>query len=348
MDPADKQLVEMLTELNARSKARIALEAGFFAVILSLCFVGNSITLLIMVLNRRMRVVPANMFVASLAISDFSLAALSSFSGFVVLSTSHWPFSNTFCQYQGYMAITLAIASMQTLAMMAVNRYFRIVSPKKYRRYFSKKKTMIIIFVAWLYSFCAPLPYVISGNKMVFHPSKFFCYLQIDSRAFTTLLAIVYVGFPTFIIIYCYLRIFKTVRSHNNNFQTSYAGNSAVNVEEIKVARTLFVIVVFFNLCWTPVFVIDIVDTIQGSWIFPREAYVAYSFLATISSALNPMIYGVLNKNFQDEYLKILRCRYSRSQTTVKPLKVENGGSVLANSRNNVTSRCKTETNTEL
>lgn len=183
---------------------------------------------------------------------------------------------------------------------------------------------------------------------MVFHPSKFFCYLQIDSRAFTTLLAIVYVGFPTFIIIYCYLRIFKTVRSHNSNFQTSYVGNSAVNVEEIKMARTLFVIVVFLNLCWTPVFVIDIVDTIQGSWIFPREAYVAYSFLATISSALNPMIYGVLNKNFQDEYLKILRCRYCRSQTTVKPLKVENGGSVLANSRNNVTSRCRTETNTEL
>ena len=322
----------MLRELKSRSKVRIALESGVFALILSLCSVGNSITLLIMVLNRRMRVLPANMFVASLAISDFSLAALSSLSGFLVLATSRWPFSDTTCQYQGYMAITLAVASMHTLALLALNRYFKIVSPKKYRRYFSKKKTTILIVLSWLYSFCAPLPYVISGNKMVFHPSKFFCYLQIDSREFTTLLAIVYVGFPTCIIFYCYLRIFKTVRNHNNDFQNSSVGRNTVNVEEIKVARTLFVIVVFFNLCWAPVFILDVADTIRGNWSFPREAYVAYSFLATISSALNPIIYGVLNKNFQKEYLKILCCRYCRSQTAVKPLRLGKGVSTVVTS----------------
>lgn len=346
MDTAEKQLAEMLRELQTRTKPRIALEAGFFAVILLLCFVGNTITLVIIVLNRQMRIIPANMFVASLAVSDFSLAALSSFSGFAVLSTSQWPYSDIFCQCQGYMAITLAVASMQTLALMAINRYYRIVKPKNYRRYFTKKRTTIVIFVSWFYSFCAPLPYVISGRKMVFHPSKFFCYLQINSGTFTTLLIILYVGFPTLVIVYCYLRIFKTVRSHNNNFQTSSAGNNAVNVEEIKVARTLFVIVVFFNLCWTPIFVIDIVDTIHGRWIFLREAYIAYSFLATISSALNPLIYGVLNKNFQMEYLKILRCQYCRSQTAVNPLNVENRASVLTTTRNRDTCRCGV-TNTE-
>ena len=61
------------------------------------------------------------------------------------------------------------------------------------------------------------------------------------------------------------------------------------------MARTLFIIVVFFNLCWTPVMLIDIVDTIYGRWTFPRETYVAYSFLATISSALNPIIYEGLD-----------------------------------------------------
>ena len=182
---------------------------------------------------------------------------------------------------------------------MALNRYFRIVNPKRYRRYFSKIKTILIICALWLYSLCAPLPYTISGNKMVLHPSKFFCYLQIDSRAFTALMAIVYVGLPTCIILYCYLRIFNTVRSHNSNFETSRNGRNTVNVEEIKVARTLFVIVVFFNICWTPIFVIDITDTVLGRWIFPRELYVAYSFLATISSAINPLIYGVLNKIFK-------------------------------------------------
>ena len=158
---------------------------------------------------------------------------------------------------------------------------------------------------------------------MVFHPSKFFCYLHIDSGEFTAFLITVYVGLLTCVIFFCYFRIFKTVRSHNNNFQTSGNGTSTVNVEEIKVARTLFVIVVFFNLCWTPILLIDLVDTVRGRWTFSREAYVAYSFLATISSALNPMIYGVLNKNFQKEYLKVVRCSYCHSQTIVEPFTVQ-------------------------
>ena len=78
-------------------------------------------------------------------------------------------------------------------------------------------------------------------------------------------------------------------------------------------------IVVFFSLCWTPVLLIDIVDTILGRWTFPREAYVAYTFLANISSALNPLIYGVLNKNFRNDYIKVLSCRYCCSQAAVEP-----------------------------
>ena len=67
-----------------------------------------------------------------------------------------------------------------------------------------------------------------------------------------------YIEIPTIIIVYCYLSIFKTVRTHNNNIQFSRNPVSAANVEGIKVTRTLFVMVVFFNLCWIPILLIDI------------------------------------------------------------------------------------------
>ena len=328
MSIAEKQLSDMLKELKLRTNLKVVTESGVFGLILLFLFVGNFITLLVITMNRRMRTVPANMLVASLAISDFLLGALSCFLALIALATSEWSFSESTCQFQGYVAVTLAVASIHILALMSVNRYFRIVRPAKYRRYFTKRNTMIMILVSWFYSTCAPVPYMLSGHKMVFHPSKFFCYLQIDSGAFTALLVTVYVGLPTCVIFYCYLRIFHSVRSHNNNFYTTRVGITAINVEEIKVARTLFVIVVFFNLCWAPILLIDIVDTIRGNWSFPREAYVAYSFLATISSALNPMIYGVLNKKFQKEYLKVLRCSYCCSQTQVEPFVVEGGNTV--------------------
>ena len=259
-------------------------------------------------LNRRMRTMP-NMSVASLTISDLCMGAIPACPlGIPSLATSQWPFGDIVCQYEGYVAITLAVVSVHTLALMAVNRYFRIVKPAKYRRYYTKKKTTIMILVTWLYAMCSSLPYLLSGHKMVFHPSKNFCYLHINSGAFTAFFATVYVSLPSCVIFYCYPRIFKTVRSHNINFQRAADGHSAVNVKENKVARTLFVIVVFFSLCWTPILLIDIIDTISGSWTFSRQAYIAYTFLATISSALNPIIYGVINKEFPKEYLKMLRC----------------------------------------
>ena len=96
-------------------------------------------------------------------------------------------------------------------------------------------------------------------------------------------------------------------------------GPNTVNIKKIKVARTLFVIVVFFSLCWAPVLLIDIVDTILGRWTFPREAYVAYTFLANISRALNPFIYGVLNKNFRRVDL-----RGNANVVELNPLRVPN------------------------
>ena len=330
MDSTEDQLAEMLREFKSRSKAKVIVESGLYALIVLFLFVGNFLTVLVMMLNRRMRTI-ANMFVASLAVSDLLLGVfLAAPLGIPTLVTSRWPFSDTTCQFQGYLAFSLAFASIHTLVLMAVNRYYRIVKPTKYRHYFTKKKTLIMILVTWFYSICAPLIYVLLGNKMVFHPSKFLCCIPIKNSAFLAYGIPLYIGIPTCVIIYCYFRIFTTVRHHNSNFH--HPGNpiSTVNVEEVKVARTILVIVVFFNLCWIPILTIDFLDTIFQRWIFPPEAYIAYTFLATISSALNPFIYGVLNKSFRKNYLKVLRCRCCRSQAVVEPLDVRVRASVVA------------------
>ena len=319
----------MLIDLKSRSKLEVILELGISVIVLSLLIIGNTLTLLVIGLNKRMRTIP-NMFVASLAISDFCVGAFTGCPLFIpTLATSRWPFSDAICQYQGYIAVSLAVASIQTLALMALNRYFRIVNRIKYRRLFTKRKTVIMILGSWLYSMCAPLPYLLSEHKMVFHPSKMICFLQIDIGAFTVFLVTLYIGFPAFVIFGCYLKILKTVHRHNNNFQPAGTGNRTVNVEEVKITWMLFVIVVFFSLCWTPVLFIDIVDSVSGNWIFPREAYVSYIFLATISSALNPFIYGLMNRNFRREYRKVLFCRDWPS-TRVKPLKVKGRANVVA------------------
>ena len=98
MDSTEKQLADMLKELKARSKAKVIMEAGSLALILLFLFVGNF--LLVLVLTRPMRTVP-NMFVASLAISDFCLGAFTACPvALTALATSQWPFNDATCQYQ--------------------------------------------------------------------------------------------------------------------------------------------------------------------------------------------------------------------------------------------------------
>ena len=315
---AQNQLSAMLREFQSRSQAKAVLVLGLYVLILLLLFLGNSLTLLAMFLNRRMKTTP-NMFVASLAVSDLSIGLFCSVPFCIpVLVTSQWPFNDAACQFQGYLLIALVCASIHTLVLMAVNRYYRIVKPAKYRRYFTKKKTLIMILVSWFSSLCAPLPLVLSGSKMVFHPFKFICYFAIRKMVYIGNL--LYIGIPNCIIIYCYFRIFTTVRTHNRNFHLSGNPISSVNVEEVKVARTIFVIVLFFNLCWIPVLAIEVVDNIFQRWIFPSEVYISYTLLATLSSAVNPVIYGLMNKSFRTNYWRVLRCKCCRSQVVVAPL----------------------------
>ena len=315
----ENQLAEMLKEFQSRSQAKAALVLGLYVLILLLLFLGNSLTLLVMLLNRRMRTIP-NMFVASLAVSDVLLGLCSSVPfGIPALVTSHWLFNDTACQFQGYVSIMLVVASIQTLVLMAVNRYYRIVKPAKYQRYFTKKKTLIMILVSWFSSSCALLPFVLSGGKIVFHPAKFFCYFGIEST-YMYYGSPLYIGVPTCVIIYCYLRIFSTVRNHNRNVHLPGNPISLVNVEDVKVARTIFLVVVFFNLCWIPILTVNVLDDVFQRWIFPTEVYILNSFLGTLSSAVNPLLYGVMNKSFRTNYLKLLRCTYCRSQVVVGPL----------------------------
>ena len=174
MESTEKQMEDMLIELKSRSKEQVILESVSFVFLSLLMLFGNFVTLLVMLLNRRLRTIP-NMFVASLAVSDFSIGALISVPLCIpTLVTSHWPFNDATCQFQGYIVMALVAASVHTLALMAVNRYFRIVKPSKYRRYFTKKKTMMMLLVSWFYSICCHYHISCLDTKQFFLQPSFF------------------------------------------------------------------------------------------------------------------------------------------------------------------------------
>ena len=124
-----------------------------------------------------------------------------------------------------------------------------------------------------------------------------------------------YVAIPLLIIITCYTKVFITVRKHNLNFQSRFRAirnqpklstNCTLSVGEVNVTYMLLAVVVGFLICWIPVLVIDLIDFINGDWKLERQVYVSKICFAFASTSLNPVIYGIMNRSFRAEYLRIL------------------------------------------
>ena len=108
-------------ELASRSQSRTAGEAFLYAFIVSVGTVGNFTVLLVLYKNHRLRNITAY-FVISLALSDIVMLDLCAPYSITVLITGRWIFGHLICQYQGFVVMWVACASLGTLALVAVNR----------------------------------------------------------------------------------------------------------------------------------------------------------------------------------------------------------------------------------
>ena len=157
------------------------------------------------------------------------------------------------------------------------------------------------------------MTYTAAAKDYVFQPGKFFCFME---SKFTLLVLPFYgfIGISMVILVVCYLRVFKALKVHErtvaNNLRTGNTRQSALSSEDIKVTKILFATVVGFIICWTPVLVIDIVDAFLGSgWELTRGTYYMYTIFGITSSAINPIIYGVMNPSYRKGYLMLLGIR---------------------------------------
>lgn len=297
--------------LADRSLALVTLESLVSSLLIFAAVFGNFLVLWIVYRNHNLRTIP-NQFVVSLAVSDILMAVICAPPCVSVLITGTRTFGDFVCQLQGFSIACLACVSLLTMTLVAINRYFLIVRPQKYQKIFTPRNTKLMIIGVWLVSLTEPLPYLLSGHRYEYHPGKVFCF-QVLQVNFYTLLGYGYVAIPLLLLTTCYFTVFKLLRQHQerirklrNSSTFEGANPRQVSIEDINVTRTLFLTVCGFLICWIPISIVDFIGFAQGTWVLPRQVYLMYTFLGQLSTSINPVIYGVMNKTFRDEYKKLL------------------------------------------
>jgi len=294
-------------ELAFRTVALVWTETVLFAVINIVAFFGNLLTCYAVYRNQRLRTL-SNMFVIALGVSDILISTFCMPFSVVTLFHGRWMFGESFCRLEGFGIFTFGMASLLTMGLIAISRYFCVVKPEKYAVLFKKQKALLYIAIVWCIALVGSVPpFLIKNAGFEFQPAKAMCLYTFErSIPYAVFIGLIFIAAPLTVIKICYAKVFYSVSRSNRVFSLGNMQQLRANVEEAKVTKTLAAVVVGFTCCWLPISVMDYIDVAQGKTTFPRQAYLTYGFLLYLSSTINPFIYGGTNKRFRREYRAIL------------------------------------------
>ena len=312
-------------ELDTRSLQEVALHTAVLALTTVLSLTGNSLVCLAFYRNRRLRTV-TNFYVLSLAIADLILALFVSCSSTLASGLRRWPLHCNFCQFTGFVAALWGQISTSILALASINRYYCVVKAQKYSTLFSRKKTFSSICVLWIFCIFQTLVWFAAPVEYKWSPYELFCRSTFNHKHMENIFYI-YFGclfiIPMLVIGFCYNRVYRNIRQHNKNVIHSLqeAHQFGISAQEIKTSRVLFAAVLGFIICWAPFIVISVI--VFGFHIsIPSSAKPIYPIFCFISSWINPIIYGVMNRAMRQEFQSILglsSLESSNNQTSSGP-----------------------------
>ena len=131
---------------------------------------------------------------------------------------------------------------------------------------------------------------------------------------YTTIVQLLFIAIPFGLITLSYTKCFLAIRSNNRQVaqmqdNPHLANNQSRKAREIRATGIMMFATLGFILCWVPVSVIDFTDTFTGGGNVPRQVLILNTFLIFTSSAINPFIYWLTNRDFRKAYREVLPCR---------------------------------------
>lgn len=319
-------------DLPPRSSNWVAFESTSLLVIAITAVAGNVFICLATARNPNLRTT-TNLWVTALAVADLARSCITAPMTVGALISGRWNYGTVGCVIQGFFTYFLTLVSLITMAFMALNRYCRVVKPSLYLKIFTKRRSIALLSASWCFlALTVSLPVIIGWAEFSFYPGYAACVLKFHTPTMTRTFLMMDAGlilFPCMVTIAgCYFKVLRAVRLHNLQVVCSLQRSShsklisGANIEEIRVTKTLFLLVSTFAICWIPAYTIAFLC--RGNLVMISfQGTLAVTFLVGLNSACNPFIYGYMNRAFRVEFWKLIPCKRVENQV-VPQLEMEN------------------------
>lgn len=176
-------------------------------------------------------------------------------------------------------------------------------------------------------------------GKFGYVPMMVTCNLHLDhdSQSFKLFLLIVRAAIPCSLITYFYISIYRTtkashLRVRQGKLLTTLSNQLDLQIhrKEMHLTKMMVTIFVVFALSYFPCTISSIVD---WNTVLSKKFHMFCLITVYVGSAVNPLVYGLMNSQFRNAYITLLLCGYcccfqkrksDNSRSTHSPAMVRN------------------------
>ncbi|CAG5108616.1 Similar to Npffr2: Neuropeptide FF receptor 2 (Mus musculus) [Cotesia congregata] len=364
--------IEKISELLDNFYKSLQNDADYFLISLYIptivvAVTANLIVITVVVKYQHMRSI-TNYFVVNLSIADLLVTLICMPMSVSQAISIIWNYGEIMCKLFYYLQGVAVAASVFTITAMSVDRYLAVRSPMDLHRMFNRKTTIMTIITLWFIALTifAPLLKAVSlenldlqlnltlvvmaaeneSLKILEPPSLLVCSedfkpLGIHAHVFGTFCFVLVYAIPGFVVILAYSLMGRTLCARKPPFDYDCNAGSASSQqgfrlmrERKRVAWILLTLAILFALCWLPYNVLRLLvdlDVVYQDRVIPvLLPYCLY--LGHANSALNPVVYCFMTRNFRQSVKQILCRRFGKSDKSKPNRKSAKGAGIILGS----------------